>query len=326
MNSGYTWRELLSAGSGSPGAHRLIDHLTRRWRHGSALEWRERIERGEVTLDGHPATEEEALCPGQELIWRRPPWNEPEVPLDFALLHEDDDLLAVAKPAGLPTMPSGGRFLEHTLLHQVRLRWPEASPLHRLDRGTSGVVLFASSDLARRTMSRDWLDGAVRRRYLGLVAGRVRADRLAIRVPIGERPHPSLGRVFVAADDGRPSTTHVSVVERRGDGAEAQTLVEIEIESGRPHQIRIHLAFAGHPLAGEPFFERGGGWRDDPGARPGDAGYRLHAWRVALRHPVTREAMEIEAPPPSDLRPEMRRDAVAPGPPREAGASEEPAA
>jgi 23S rRNA pseudouridine1911/1915/1917 synthase len=143
----------------------------------------------------------------------------------------------------------------------------------------------------------------VRRRYLGLIAGHVRADRLTIRVPIGERPHPSLGRVFVAADDGRPSTTHVRVRERRGDAASAQTLVEIEIESGRPHQIRIHLAFAGHPLVGEPFFERGGAWREDLDARPGDAGYRLHAWRVALAHPVTGAAMEIESPPPSDLRP-----------------------
>jgi len=317
MNSGYTWREVLRPPTGSDRATRLLDHLTRRWRHGSALEWRGRIERGEVTLDGRTTFEEEPLFEGQELVWRRPPWNEPEVPLEFELLHEDDQLLAVAKPAGLPTMPSGGRFLEHTLLHQVRRRWPDASPLHRLDRGTSGVVLFASSSVARRAAAHAWQAGEVRRLYLGLVAGRVRADRLAIRVPIGERPHPSLGRVFVAADDGRPSTTHVRVVERRGDGAQAQTLVEVEIESGRPHQIRIHLAFAGHPLVGEPFFERGGGWRDDPGARPGDAGYRLHAWRVALRHPTTDAAMEIESPPPSDLR--ARR-------PFQAGATEEPAA
>lgn len=302
MNSGYTWRELLSAGAGSVGANRLIDHLTRRWRHGSDREWRDRIARGEVTLDGRTVSDEEPLFAGQELVWRRPPWDEPEVPLDFALLHEDQDLLAVAKPAGLPTMPSGGRFLEHTLLHQVRRRWPQASPLHRLDRGTSGVVLFALSDTARRAASSAWQTGRVRRLYLGLVAGHVRADRLEIRAPIGERPHPSLGRVFVAADDGRPSTTHVRVRERRGDGKSAETLVEIEIESGRPHQIRIHLAFAGHPLAGEPFFERGGAWRDDPDARPGDPGYRLHAWRVALPHPLTGTAMEIESPPPSDLR------------------------
>jgi 23S rRNA pseudouridine1911/1915/1917 synthase len=316
MNSGYTWREVLPSPVGSPGATRLLDHLTGRWRHGSALAWRDRIARGEVTLDGEPTFEDAPLVAGQELVWRRPPWREPEVPLSFALLHHDDHLLAVAKPAGLPTMPSGGRFLEHTLLHQVRRRWPAASPLHRLDRGTSGVVLFATSDEARRAAARAWQTGAVRRLYLGLVAGRVRADRLAIRVPIGERPHPTLGRVFVAADEGRPSTTHVRVLDRRGEGAAARTLVEIEIESGRPHQIRIHLAFAGHPLVGEPFFASGGGWRDDPQVRPGDPGYRLHAWRLSLPHPVTGQGMEIECPPPSDLRR---------SPPSEAGA-EEPAA
>jgi 23S rRNA pseudouridine1911/1915/1917 synthase len=299
MNSGYTWREVLPPPAGPPGATRLLDHLTRKWRHGGAGEWSARIARGEVTLDGQPTFAAAPLFAGQVVVWRRPPWEEPAVPLGFALLHRDEDLLAVAKPAGLPTMPSGSRFLEHTLLHQVRLRWREATPLHRIDRGTSGVVLFARSDRARRMTSRDWQRGGVRRRYLGLVVGHVRADRLAIRVPIGERPHPTLGRVFVAADDGKPSTTQVRVVERRPDG---QTLVEVEIESGRPHQIRIHLAFAGHPLVGEPFFATGGTWRDDPSARPGDAGYRLHAWTLAFAHPVTSSAMEIECPPPSDLR------------------------
>jgi 23S rRNA pseudouridine1911/1915/1917 synthase len=94
----------------------------------------------------------------------------------------------------------------------------------------------------------------------------------------------------------------VRVRERRDDGARGRTLVEIVIESGRPHQIRIHLACAGHPLVGEPFFARDGMWNEEPAARPGDAGYRLHAWRLELDHPVTNRAMEIECPPPSDLR------------------------
>jgi len=297
MNAGYTWTEVVAAPA--PG-ERVVDRLAHRWRHGSPEEWRARILRGEVTLDGAAAAESAPLRAGQTLAWARPPWEEPAVPRSFALLHADDDLLAVAKPAGLPTMPSGGRFLEHTLLYRVRRRWPEASPLHRLDRGTSGVVLFARSERARRAGSAAWRAGRVRRRYLGLVEGHPRADAFAIDVPIGEQPHREIGRVFVAAEGGRPARTGVRVLARRADG---RALVEIEIGSGRPHQIRIHLAAAGHPLAGEPFFARGGVPRDEVGARPGDVGYVLHAWKLDLAHPVTGSPLALECAPPAELRP-----------------------
>jgi 23S rRNA pseudouridine1911/1915/1917 synthase len=301
MNAGYTWREVIAAAA--PG-ERVVDRLAHRWRHGSPAEWSDRIRRGEVTLDGAAAVGSAPLRAGQTLAWARPPWEEPAVPLSFALLHRDDDLLAVAKPAGLPTMPSGGRFLEHSLLHRVRRRWPEAAPLHRLDRGTSGLVVFARSAQARRAGGEAWRSGAVRRRYLGLVEGHPRDDSFSIDVPIGERPHPEIGRVFAAAADGKSSRTQVVTRARRADG---RALVEIEIASGRPHQIRIHLAYAGHPLAGEPFYGAGGAPRErdgaaGPGARPGDVGYALHAWRLDLAHPVTGAPLALECPPPPELR------------------------
>ncbi len=299
MNAGYRWAEVVA--TPDPG-ERVVDRLARRWRHGSADEWRARIVRGEVTLDGAAAEATAALRAGQTLAWARPPWEEPAVPRAFALLHRDADLLAVGKPAGLPTMPSGGRFLEHTLLHQVRRRWPEAAPLHRLDRGTSGVVAFARSDVARRAGGAAWRSGAARRTYLGLVVGHPRDDELEIDAPIGERPHAAIGRAFAAvaaADGGRAARTRVKTRARRADGT---SLVEIAIESGRPHQIRIHLAFAGFPLVGEPFYGEGGAPRGGD-ALPGDVGYRLHAWRLALPHPVTGAPLALECPPPPDLRP-----------------------
>lgn len=295
MNAGYEWRERLPAGVGGA----LLDHLVQRWRHGDATTWSARLARGELALDGVVASVATTAVAGAELVWRRPPWEEPVVPLGFVVLHRDPELLAVGKPAGLPTMPSGGRFLEHTLLHQVRRRFPEAAPLHRLDRGTSGLVLFARTAAASRALNAAWQRGAVQRLYRARVHGRIAAAELHLATPIGEAPHPAIGRVFVAAADGRPALTVARVVER----AAATTLLEIELGSGRPHQIRIHLAAAGHPLLGEPFYAAGGGLVADPAARPGDSGYRLHAWRLRFAHPADGRAMDLECPVPSDLRP-----------------------
>ena len=275
MNQGYTHRETVLA---EHAGRTLLDHLVRRWRHGGEGAWTARLERGEVALRGVRAAGGERLAVGDELSWSRPPWEEPDVPLCFALLHRERDWIAVAKPAGLPTMPSGGRFLDHTLLARVRRRWPGATPLHRLDRGTSGVVLFALAPGARRAIAEAWQRGLVRRFYRGLVQGEVDWDERMIEAPIGELPDPRLGRVFAAAERGRAARTHVHVVERR----RGETLLAIEIGTGRPHQIRIHLAFAGHPLVGEPFFGDGGRPREGSDALPGDVGYLLHAERVAF--------------------------------------------
>ena len=301
MNSGHTYVETIAP----PAAGRtVLEHMTARWRHGSAPEWRERLARGELTLDGVAATGDERLEGAMRLAWARPPWVEPEVPLSFALLHRDADFLAVAKPAGLPTLPSGGRFLTHTLLHRVQRHWPEATPLHRLDRGTSGVVLFARTADARRLGSAAFQDvrgRRVRRIYRGLVQGSLRDDEVTIREPIGSLPHPRLGRVFAVVADGKPATTHVRVLERRA----TSTLVAIEIESGRPHQIRIHLAHIGHPLIGEPFFTTHTGSAPasdpDPHANPGDLGYLLHAERCTLSPPPPLPPLDVWCSPPPTL-------------------------
>ena len=139
MNNGYIYREWIN----QRGAGRPVDrYLSARYRHSSLDEWREHIRGGRVLLDGIPATPDAVLCLGQALEWHRPPWREPEAPLAFAVLYEDAEVLVVDKPAGLPTLPGGG-FLEHTLVHQLRLLDANASPTHRLGRWTSGAVLCA---------------------------------------------------------------------------------------------------------------------------------------------------------------------------------------
>ncbi len=279
----------------------MLEWLVSRRGAAGEAEWRDRIASGAVRVDGAPAAPGQRLRAGQELTWARPGWDEPEVPLDWAVLHEDADLLAVAKPRGLPTMPGGGVFSESTLLARVRLRHPEAAPAHRLGRHTSGVVLFAARTAARAPLQALLRERRVRKTYRALCVGHPEADDFAVDAPIGEVPYPPTGTLHAATPGGRPSRSTVHVIERRG-GAEPCALVEVEIETGRPHQIRIHLAAAGHPLTGDPLFVAGGLPRPGGSAVPGDPGYRLHALRVELPHPRTGAPLRVECAPPPVLR------------------------
>jgi 23S rRNA pseudouridine1911/1915/1917 synthase len=255
------------------------------------------------------------LRAGQAVVWNRPPWSEPDAPLAWALLHRDDDLLAAAKPAGLPTMAGGG-FLDHTLLSLVRRRVPEASPVHRLDRGASGIVLFARTARAADRLAADFRDGRVVKEYRALVRGAPARDRLAIDRPILRVAHPRLGLVYEAAGEARvpggtagapagpvrAARTEVEVLERRA-GA---TLLRVRPITGRPHQIRIHLAAAGLPLVGEPLYAPGGAVRPDA-ASCGAGGYLLHALRLVVQSPATNRPLDLECAPPPGLRTSTRR-------------------
>lgn len=291
MNSGHEYRERIGP---AEAGRTVIDHLSRRHAHSSEETWLGRIAAGQVLVDGRQAVATDTLRPGQTLTWRRPPWEEPPVPLGYAILFRDVDLLAVAKPAGLPTMPNGG-FLDHTLLRLVNSRFPDAAPAHRLGRGTSGIVLFTRNADARRQVLRQWREGQVEKTYLALITGRPAKQAFTVEVPIGPVSHPRLGEVFAATPDGRPAISRVRVVGERPEG----TLVEVRIPTGRPHQIRIHMAAAGHPLVGDPLFVAGG--RPGP-ALPGETGYHLHAWRLELVHPRTGKPLALECPPPPRLR------------------------
>lgn len=293
MNSGYEYRERL--GPEASGCS-LLDWLVSRHRHSSATTWLARLDAGELLLDGVRASALDALRTGQSLVWRRPPWQEPPVPLGFAVLYRDADLLAVAKPRGLPSLPNGG-FLEHTLLHRVRRLHTEAVPMHRLGRGTSGIVLFARTLAARRIVAAQWRSGAVEKEYRALVVGRPERNTFSVDSPIGLVPHPKLGHVHAAHPAGRPALSHVRVLAY----AELGTLVSVTIATGRPHQIRIHLAAAGHPLVGDPLYVAGG-VPGETAALPGDGGYWLHAWRLGFRHPASGTSLALECAPPPILQ------------------------
>lgn len=294
MNRGFDYEERIDRnGEGCT----LLDYLVSRYRHSDARAWEERILAGCVLLDGATANPGAVLRRGQVVVWHRPGWEEPETPAAFEVLLDDPDVLAIAKPAGLPTLPGGG-FLEHTLLAKVRALDPAASPLHRLGRWTSGVVIFARNPEAAADLARQFAARAIEKRYRALASGRPERDAFTIDVPIGTVPHALLGTVHAASPTGRPSLTRVAVVERRPD----TFLCDVRIETGRPHQIRIHLAAAGHPLVGDPLYPPGGVPPPDTRAVPGDPGYFLHAAEIAFRHPRSDRSVVVTCVPPPGLR------------------------
>ncbi|MEO1591438.1 MAG: RluA family pseudouridine synthase [Cyanobacteria bacterium J06632_22] len=293
MNQGWTYRDRVHPQFASL---TLLGYYSQRYRHSTRREWQQRIESQQILVDGQPADPHTPLAVGQRLTYRRPPWQEPPAPLDFSVLYADEHLLVVSKPSGLPVLP-GANFLEHTLLHQVRRQYPSAYPIHRLGRGTSGLLLLAKSKAARQHLSQQMRQHHIRKVYWSIVTGHQGGhldpipDRFVTQQPIGKCPHPLLGQVYGALETGMAAQSTGRVLQRWRD----QALVEVAIATGRPHQIRIHLAALGYPLLGDPLYEVGG--KPRPEAVPGDCGYWLHAGQLAFVHPITASPIQIQQRP-----------------------------
>ncbi|MCX6602973.1 MAG: RluA family pseudouridine synthase [Acidobacteria bacterium] len=290
-NRGYAYSTIISSKyHGQP----LLSHLASLYPHSTLEAWQQKLDRGEVTLNGLTATGTESVAVGQTLVWNRPPWLEPEAPQHFEVLFADEHLLAVNKPSGLPTLPGGG-FMENTLLRLVQKQFPDANPVHRLGRATTGIVLFAKTPRAASQLFADWNTPKIQKVYRALAQNIAAQDAYEILTPIGLVPHPLIGSVWAAHPGGKPSKSLAKVISRSA----STTTFEVSLHSGRPHQIRIHLASIGHPLVGDPLYGGTGQPLENLPGLPGDGGYFLHAQYLKFHHPITGEPIDLEAALPS---------------------------
>ena len=225
--------------------------------------------------------------PIQSVIRR--PRPEPEA-LPVAVIYEDDSLIAIDKPPGMvvhPTYRNWSGTLLNTVLWHVRGRaGVEPSIVTRLDKETSGLVLVALKPELHAQIQRDGAAGRVRKEYLAIVRGTPAPARGSIALPLA-RSAEDRRRVVVTAD-GQHSQTDYEVLST----VNGYSLVRCELVTGRTHQIRVHLAARGWPVAGDASYGE---------AHPALTRQALHAWRLTLPHPVTREPLRIEAPVPRDL-------------------------
>ena len=230
----------------------------------------------------------------------------PEV-VPFTVAWEDEHLMVVDKPAGIVVHPSPGHptgTLVHGLLER-RARGGEDPTrpgiVHRLDRDTSGLLVVARSERAHRRLQRMLRDRLLDRRYLALVHGRP-PPALTVDRPVG-RDRRSRTRMSTATEHGRPAVTHLRRLEDLGRHA----LLEARLETGRTHQIRVHLEAVGHPVAGDPVY----------GRRPDELGLErqfLHSARLSFPHPETGEPLDLESPLPADLAAALDRARALAGP------------
>jgi 23S rRNA pseudouridine1911/1915/1917 synthase len=268
------------------------------------------IDRGSVTVDGVPRQKSFVLAGGERLeIVVEPPSDlaaeEPPVPVRF----EDEHVLVIAKPAGLVTHPTerrrSGTLVNRLLGMGVSLSSAGGSLrpgiVHRLDAGTSGLMLIAKTDQTHLALAAMFRRHAVERRYLSLARGSVEHDAFAVDAPLGRHA----ARVILDATGGRPAETRFEV---RGRSRSA-TLLEAVPRTGRTHQIRVHLAAIGHPILGDRVY---GGAGDDA-RRLGLVRPFLHSWWIGFEHPITKEWIERDEPLPVDLRAALHRAGIAEG-------------
>lgn len=256
------------------------------------------INDGHVTVNGQPVKPKYKVQAGDKISLVKPEPQSLEltpenIPLD--IVYEDDDMIVVNKPQGMVVHPAPGHP-NHTLVNALLYHSPLSTIngtfrpgiVHRIDKDTSGLLMVAKNDLAHQSLAEQLRNKTNKREYLALVYGQIKEDEGTIDAPLGRNSQDRKKQAVVK--DGRHAVTHFKVVKRYDNF----TLVKCILETGRTHQIRVHMKYIGHPLVGDPLY--------GPRKVIGKNGQFLHAALLGFKHPRTGEEMVFEAPLPENFQ------------------------
>lgn len=256
------------------------------------------INDGHVTVNGQPVKPKYKVQAGDKISLVKPEPQSLEltpenIPLD--IVYEDDDVIVVNKPQGMVVHPAPGHP-DHTLVNALLYHSPLSTIngtfrpgiVHRIDKDTSGLLMVAKNDLAHQSLAEQLRNKTNKREYLALVYGQIKEDEGTIDAPLGRNPQDRKKQAVVKG--GRHAVTHFKVIKRYDNF----TLVKCILETGRTHQIRVHMKYIGHPLVGDPLY--------GPRKVVGKNGQFLHAALLGFKHPRTGKEMVFEAPLPENFQ------------------------
>ena len=256
------------------------------------------INDGHVTVNGQAVKPKYKVQAGDKISLVKPEPQSLEltpenIPLD--IVYEDDDVIVVNKPQGMVVHPAPGHP-NHTLVNALLYHSPLSTIngtfrpgiVHRIDKDTSGLLMVAKNDLAHQSLAEQLRNKTNKREYLALVYGQIKEDEGTIDAPLGRNPQDRKKQAVVKG--GRHAVTHFKVIKRYDNF----TLVKCILETGRTHQIRVHMKYIGHPLVGDPLY--------GPRKMIGKNGQFLHAALLGFKHPRTGKEMVFEAPLPENFQ------------------------
>ncbi|MDQ0253797.1 23S rRNA pseudouridine1911/1915/1917 synthase [Evansella vedderi] len=268
------------------------------WSRSQVQSW---LKEGNIEVNGEPVKSNYKIAVGDEIEINEPdpvPLNVEAEPMDLDIIYEDSDVLVVNKPRGMVVHPAPGNY-SGTLVNGLMYHCKDLSGIngvlrpgivHRIDKDTSGLLMVAKNDMAHESLVEQLKNKTTKRRYLAIVIGVVPHDKGTIDAPIGRNPEDRQSMV-VTDKNSRDAVTHFQVVER----FQHHTLVSCELETGRTHQIRVHMKYIGFPIINDPKY----GLRKKQDF-PID-GQALHAELLGFVHPRTKELVTFQAPLPEDM-------------------------
>jgi len=270
------------------------------------------IRAGHITVNGHIRKPGYLTKPG-DVVQSEIPSPEPIIcrpeAIPLSILHEDSDVIVLNKPPGLVVHPGAGHK-SRTLVNALLFHCPDLEGIggnlrpglvHRLDKDTSGTLVVAKNDMAHESLSHQFKKHQVQKRYLALVYGDVKASAGVIDLPIGRHP---TDRKKMSTESRRSRLTETRwKVKKVFSGV---TLLEIDLKTGRTHQVRVHCAAIGHPVVGDATYGRKRGWKDLPSRQMQEVigtirRQMLHAWQLTFLHPRTEQSMSFESPVAKDM-------------------------